>query len=125
MTLAGRSVPAHPAAHQPLSDLTAVDALGDDLRSAGYRASAVPELLGDSANRALGRGELFGALRATRGGTPVETAVRLFLLGVTEPESAVAAALPRLGVDGALAAGVLTRHGTGVACGAGHPAARR
>ena len=40
----------------PLSDPDIVDRLGADLRSAGFDAVGVPELLGLAAHRALGRG---------------------------------------------------------------------
>ena len=65
----------------------------------------MPELLGVSAHRALGRGELAPALRATRDRSPLATLTRLFLLGATEDEPAVAAALPRTGIADAVGAG--------------------
>ena len=70
------------------------DRLADALRAAGYTADAVVELLGDEAAGALARGERVPGLRATRGGTPIETLIRLFLFGTTEPAAAVEAALP-------------------------------
>lgn len=70
------------------------DRLADALRAAGYTADAVVELLGDEAAGALARGERVPGLRATRGGTPIETLIRLFLLGTTEPAAAVEAAMP-------------------------------
>lgn len=66
----------------------------DALARHGYTYDAVVALLGASAHAALGRGDLVPALRATRGGSPLETLVRLFLLGTTEPVAACAAALP-------------------------------
>ncbi len=94
---------------RPLTDLGVVDDLGLDLRTAGYDATLVPELLGAGAHRALGRGEFWPALRATRDGGVLATLVRLFLLGTTEPAAAVAAALPATGIDRALAETVLER----------------
>ncbi|HEU0129465.1 MAG TPA: methyltransferase [Mycobacteriales bacterium] len=85
--------------------------LRDALAAAGYRYDAVAALLGPVASAALGRAELVPALRATTGGTPVETLVRLFLLGTTEPETAVAAALP---LDAALRSGLVERDRDGV-----------
>ena len=76
-----------------LTDFEA-DRLADALRAAGYTADAVVELLGAEAAGALARGERVPALRATTGGSAVETLVRLFLLGSTEPAAAVEAALP-------------------------------
>lgn len=97
----------------PLAEPDAVDRLGDDLRAAGYDSEQVPELLGPSAHRALGRGEYTPALRATRSATPLDTLIRLFLLGTTESEAAVARALPGSTVAGAAAAGVLEPVGDG------------
>jgi len=97
----------------PLADPDAVDRLGADLRAAGYDAEHVPTLLGPGANHALGRGHRWPALhvtgRAAAEGSALATLVRLFLLGTAEPEGAVVAALPRLGVAAGLAGGVLER----------------
>lgn len=97
----------------PLTDPEAVDRLGDDLRAAGYDSEQVPARLGPSAHRALGRDEFVPALRATRSATPLDTLIRLFLLGSTESHAAVARALPRSTVAGATAAGVLEPAGDG------------
>jgi methylase of polypeptide subunit release factors len=70
------------------------DRLADGLRAAGYTAEAVVELLGEEAAGALARGERVPGLRATTGGSGLETLIRLFLLGSTEPAAAVHAALP-------------------------------
>jgi methylase of polypeptide subunit release factors len=79
------------------------------LAAAGYTYDGVAALLGPVAHAALGRAELTPALLATTGGSPLETLVRLFLLGTTEPEPAVNAALP-LGAAG----GLLERDGDGL-----------
>src|SRR3954468_8536420 len=94
-----------------MTDPAVTDRLGDDLRSANYSADGVPDLLGASAHRALGRGELAPGLRATRDGSPLATLTRLFLLGAAEDEPAVRRALPTTGVRAALAEGILERHG--------------
>lgn len=96
---------------QPLADPTAVDALGADLRAAGYDSTGVPAALGSSAHHALGRGEFAPALRATRDASPLGTLIRLFLLGTTEPESSVGHVFRRLPIEAAVAAGVLERDG--------------
>jgi methylase of polypeptide subunit release factors len=70
------------------------DRLADGLRAAGYTAEAVVELLGEEAAGALARGERVPGLRATTGGSALDTLIRLFLLGSTEPAAAVHAALP-------------------------------
>ena len=100
-------------ASYPLSDLGAVDRLGDDLRAGAFDTTAVPDLLGESAHRALARGEFFAARRATRERSRLATLIRLFLLGTTEDEPAVAQALPALGVARAREQGVLERDGDG------------
>lgn len=70
------------------------DRLADALKTAGYDAQGVLDLLGEEATGALARGERVPALRATTGGSAVETLTRLFLLGTTEPAAAVEKALP-------------------------------
>jgi hypothetical protein len=81
--------------------------LRDALLAADYTYDAVVALLGPSAHLALGRGELVPGLRATRGGSSLETLVRLFLLGTTEPEALCAKAFGSLPPD------VLERDGDG------------
>lgn len=49
---------------------------------AGYTVAGVRELLGPMAGGALARDEIVPALRATRGGSPLETLTRLFWLQV-------------------------------------------
>jgi methylase of polypeptide subunit release factors len=72
-----------------------------------FTYDAVTALLGPVAHAALGRAERVPALRATTGGTPLETLVRLFLLGTTELRAAVEAALPPV-------EGLLERDGDGL-----------
>ena len=95
----------------PLADPDVVDRLGNDLRAAGFDSSGVPDLLGAGAHAALGRGEPFPALRATRDPLPLATAVRLFLLGTTEPAARVRAALPSVELGALVAQGVLETDG--------------
>ncbi|WP_329134739.1 class I SAM-dependent methyltransferase [Streptomyces sp. NBC_01476] len=54
--------------------------LRDELRAAAFTADGLLDLLGAVAYAALSRAETVPALRATRGGSPLETLVRLFLL---------------------------------------------
>jgi methylase of polypeptide subunit release factors len=61
--------------------------------TAGYTADGVIGALGAQAHAALGRGEPEAARRASRDAGPLGTLIRLFLLGDTEPEDAVRAAL--------------------------------
>lgn len=75
-------------------DHDAVEAVRGALLDAGYTVEGVTDLLGEVASAALRRGETVPALRRTRGGTPVDTLIRLFLLQQRVPEAAAAAALP-------------------------------
>lgn len=104
----------HATADQPLSDPEVVDRLGNDLRTAGFDAVGVPDLLGPAAHRALGRGEPAAALRATGDGSPLAALVRLFLLGATIDDASAARALPATGLVAALDQGVVERDGDGV-----------
>ncbi|MFW0796476.1 methyltransferase [Gordonia sp. CPCC 205515] len=102
---------------QPLHDVEVIDALGADLRAAGYDSDGVGNLLGEQANEALGRGIWWPALRATRQAAAevatLATIVRLFLLGSDEPEEAVSQAFPTTGNRRLVAAGVLERNDDG------------
>ena len=83
------------------------DALRTALDRADYRTDGVRTLLGRDAHAALGRGEPEPAHRATRDGGALGVLVRLLLLGSTEPDAAVAAALAPLSPADAAAAGLL------------------
>ena len=83
-----------------------IDALGTDLRAAGYTTDGVAELLGPDADAALGRGVWWPALHAT-GDDPLSTLIRMFLLGNDEPADQVQAALPSVPLADLAAAGVL------------------
>ncbi|WP_433228802.1 DUF7059 domain-containing protein [Actinomadura formosensis] len=63
----------------------------ESLVGAGYTVGGVRELLGPVAGGALARDEIVPALRATRGGSPVEALTRLFWLQVPVPAAAIAA----------------------------------
>ncbi|MBO1333803.1 methyltransferase [Streptomyces sp. VRA16 Mangrove soil] len=75
MSNSSASVPL-PAADRP----DAARALRDALIEAEFTADGLLELLGAPAYAALARSETVPALRATRGDSPLETLVRLFLL---------------------------------------------
>lgn len=102
----------------PLSPLPSADRpdvaarLRDALLDASFTADGLLELLGAPAYAALARSETVPALRATRGDTPLETLVRLFLLQQPVPHARVAGFLP---VDACLESGWLTRAGDEVA----------
>jgi methylase of polypeptide subunit release factors len=91
----------------------AADALRTALLRGRYSTDGVRELLGPSAHAALGRGEIEPAFRASRDGGELGVLVRLLLLGSTEPDAAVTAALAPLAPADAAAAGLLTPSGQG------------
>jgi methylase of polypeptide subunit release factors len=78
------------------------------LLAADYTYATIAELLGPAAHAALSRNETTPGLRATTGGSPVETLTRLWLLQAPVPVEAAEAALPGL-VDRLCAAGLLER----------------
>ena len=102
-----------------LPDLSAdlTGRLREAFRTADYDADGVVDLLGPQAHAALGRGEPEAARRASRDAGALGTLVRLFLLGDTEPEAAVRAALPNVDLDTAVKAEVLRGDGDGLRAG--------
>ncbi|SHF37450.1 DUF7782 domain-containing protein [Streptoalloteichus hindustanus] len=93
------------------------DRLRDAFENTGYDADGVLDLLGPANQAALSRGEPEPVRRASRDAGALGTLVRLFLLGDTEPESAVRAALVPLGVDDAVSAGLLVPANGGLRAG--------
>ncbi|MET8677292.1 class I SAM-dependent methyltransferase [Streptomyces sp. NPDC004647] len=91
----------------PTPDADRTSRLRDALRAAAFTADGLLDLLGAPAYAALARSETVPALRATRGGTPLETLVRLFLLQAPVPYERVRAVLP---VEDCVADGWLVRH---------------
>ncbi|WEV34600.1 DUF7059 domain-containing protein [Mycolicibacterium fortuitum] len=88
-----------------------VDAIGTDLRSAGFTTSRVAELLGLDVNAALGRGVWWPVVRATHGAPAdrqrLAVLVRLLLLGTEESPDLVASAFPSTSLETLAANGVL------------------
>lgn len=88
-----------------------VDAIGADLRSAGYTTSRVADLLGADADAALSRGVWWPALRVTHAAPAdrqrLAVLVRLMLLGTEEPAELVAAVFASADLHSLAAAGVL------------------
>ncbi|MFE5871656.1 methyltransferase [Streptomyces roseifaciens] len=95
----------------PAADRARTSRLRDALLAAAFTADGLLDLLGAPAYAALARSETVPALRATRGDSPLETLVRLFLLQCPAPYARAAAALP---VDDCLAGGWLVRDGDSV-----------
>src|SRR5689334_14542007 len=103
-----RPAPAPPAPHQP-----DVEALRADL--AEWTVDAVHELLGPIAQDALAREQPVPALRvvARRLREPQAALTAAFVLGRPVPRRALEAALPELGVAGAVRLGLLAPAGEG------------
>lgn len=91
-----------------------VDQLRQALLSAGYTSSGIAERLGPQATSAMGRNDFRAALRATEERNPLDTLIRLFVCGQTEPEAAVRAAFAPLPLAEALAGGLVERVGSGL-----------
>lgn len=84
-------------------------ALAADLGAGQYTVDGVAAVLGPTASAALGREQPLPALRATADAKePAAVLARLWVLGCAVDRDLVAAALPRTGVDGAAALGLLT-----------------
>ena len=100
-------------------DPAAVAALAADLAEARYRVDDVDRLLGPAAAAALHRGRRAPVLRALDAARTREAAasarlatlVRVLLLGLPADAAEIEAALPRTGVAGAVALGVLDPDG--------------
>ena len=85
----------------PTPDPALVAALAADLDAVDFRSEPLRRLWGEEEDDALGRGMREPLLRAIAGDDgPLATLGRLFVLGMPQPLSAVAAALPRIGVEG-------------------------
>ncbi|WP_306231148.1 DUF7059 domain-containing protein [Agrococcus beijingensis] len=90
---------------QPRSD---IDALARDLGASRFTGEGVVALLGADAQAAIDRMVAAPARRAAlRSPGALATLVRVLLLGDAVPEAEVADALPTLGVDGAVALGLV------------------
>lgn len=85
--------------------------LREALTRVRYDTDSIVDLLGVDAHAALGRHEPVPARRATADGGDLGQLVRLFLLGDPCPAPAAATALAPLGLDAAVAAGLLSRDG--------------
>ena len=86
--------PRAPTVERVTSDLP--QRLRAALALAGFTYDAVAEALGPLAHDALSRNETTPGLRATGGGSPLETLIRLFLLQAPVELAAAEAALPGL-----------------------------
>ncbi len=96
----------------PAEDPALIEALRADLVAASWSVETVEELMGPVASAALAREQRIPALVALHSrAEPAAILTRVFMLGSHEGEPALARALPTLGVDGALALGLLLPNG--------------
>ena len=119
-----RHLPAHPLPAPPASGLDGVVArLAEDLADlAADPAQAIEELLGPVAAAALHREEPAAAHVAASADTgPLAAWVRAFVLGAAVPSRALAAAVPRVGVDGLERLGLLSTSGAATTTRCGPP----
>ena len=96
--------------------MTAIADLAADLSAARFTVDALGELWGEDAAAALHRGQRVPALRALSAvelveAPPLATLARAFVLGLPVVPSALAAALPVLGFEGAVALGLVDEAG--------------
>jgi methylase of polypeptide subunit release factors len=80
--------------------------LREDLAEAGFTGEELTGLWGTEAGDALHRGQRVPALRALRPGRVLDTLARFFVLTLPVGRQELDAALPRLGVGGAIALGL-------------------
>ncbi|WP_197077683.1 DUF7059 domain-containing protein [Microbacterium sp. Ag1] len=93
----------------PHPDPLRTSALAADLDAADFRSAPLRRLWGEEADDALARGMREPILRAIAEDSGVlATLGRLLVLGMSQPRAAVAAALPKLGVEGLQALGLAT-----------------
>jgi methylase of polypeptide subunit release factors len=102
----------------PLIDPDGIARLRDALRAAGYTSQGIAERIGPQATAAMRRNDFRAALRATEDRDPLATLIRLFVCAQSEPQDAIAEALPeeaaallRRGPDGISAAVDLEPYG--------------
>ena len=91
--------------------MTALADLAADLSSANFTVDALADLWGQDASAALHRGQRVPALRRITSTTPLSTLARVFVLGLAADPVDVDAALPTLGLAGAVELGLVTVEG--------------
>jgi methylase of polypeptide subunit release factors len=102
-------------------DSVLIAQLKSDLSAARYTVERLPALWGEQAEAALFRGQRIPALRALRSDRvdsveddAAATLAALFVLGTPVPADELERSLPALGVDGAIALGLVERNDDGV-----------
>lgn len=110
-----RAADAPPRPHPPASPLVRLaPRLREAFEARGYDADTLLSGLGDEAHAALGRGEPVPVRRAARHAGELGALIRLLLVGDALPRAEAAAALDPVGVDEAVAAGLLEADRDGV-----------
>jgi methylase of polypeptide subunit release factors len=84
-----------------------IDRLREALTLAGYTSAGIASRLGPSASAAALRHDYREALRATQSGDALDTLIRLFVCGQSEPAERIAAALHPLHLRAAREAGLI------------------
>lgn len=102
---------------QPLFAPADLDRFREALDAADYGDSGISTRLDDEAAMSAGRGDFRAALTATSDLDPQATLIRLFVCGVSVPETAAAKALAPLSLDAAKAAGLVVDAGDGCRAG--------
>ncbi|MEI3867676.1 methyltransferase [Microbacterium sp. CCNWLW134] len=93
----------------PEPDPVRCRSLADDLRAAGFTSEALRGAWGPTADTAIARGLRGPAVAALGDRTdPLAVLGRLFVLGVAERAGRVAASVPRTGIEGLVALGLVT-----------------
>jgi methylase of polypeptide subunit release factors len=96
-------------------DSVLIAQLKSDLTSVRYTVERLASLWGEQAAAALTRGQRIPALRALRSSSdPAAALATLFVLGTPVAADELAASLPTLGVDGAVALGLAERTADGL-----------
>jgi methylase of polypeptide subunit release factors len=98
----------------PLDDLTR---LREALTSAGFTSTGILARVGPDATAAMQQNDFRATLAATGSGDPLDTLIRLYECGTTEPERAVASAFAPLALADAHAAGLIERTPDGIRAG--------
>ena len=89
-----------------------VSQLADDLASAGFTVDGLVDAWGPDAAAALHRGQRVPALRSlTEADSPIAVLARTFVLGIPSTPADLGAALPALGLAGAVELGLVTADG--------------
>ncbi len=90
-----------------LLDPDGIARLREALTAAAYTTDGLAARIGAAGQAGVRRNDFRAALRATAGGDPLDTLIRLYVCGQTEPRAAVERALSPLPLADALAAGLV------------------